>query len=108
MQNTKTTRPAPWSADEDRAVVRDYLAQMAALKRAEKVNKSATRAALMPQLNNRSEGSIEFKRCNVSAVLVEMGRPYWPGYRPAFNYQRALVDTVRAELAALEPKPAAA
>ncbi len=97
---TQTTKPAAWSADEDRVIVRDYLDAMAAIGRAELVNKSTTRRALLPRLNNRSESSIEFKRCNVSAVLVELGRGYWPGYRPASNYQRSLVDTVKAELAA--------
>ncbi len=106
--NTKSTRPAAWSGDEDRAIVRDYLEQMAALGRAERVNKTATRRALLPRLNGRSEASIEFKRCNVSAVLVELGRGYWPGYRPAANYQRSLVDVVRAELAAREAAPALA
>jgi hypothetical protein len=98
----KAARPAPWSAEEDRAIVRDYLDMMAALGRAERINKAATRRALMPKLNGRSEASVEFKRCNVSAVLAEMGRGWLPGYRPAYNYQRGLVDTVRAELAARE------
>lgn len=99
MQNTKP-KPAPWSAEEDRAIVRDYLDMMAALGRAEKVNKTATRRALLPRLNGRSESSVEFKRCNVSAVLAEMGRGWLPGYRPASNYQKSLADVVRAELAA--------
>lgn len=106
MQNTKT-KPAPWSVDEDRAIVRDYLEMMAALGRAEKVNKTATRRALLPKLNNRSEASIEFKRCNVSAVLAEMGRAWLPGYRPASNYQRRLVDVVTEELKQKEARSAA-
>ena len=106
--NTTAKRPAAWSADEDRAIVRDYLEQMAALGRAEKVNKTNTRRALLAHLNGRSESSVEFKRCNVSAVLADLGRGYWPGYRPASNYQRSLVDVVRAELAAREAAPALA
>lgn len=94
-----TTKPAPWSAEEDRAIVRDYLDMMAAHGRGEKVNKTATRRALLPRLNGRSESSVEFKRCNVSAVLADMGRAWLPGYRPAANYQKSLADAVRAELA---------
>jgi hypothetical protein len=91
-------RPQAWTEAEDALIVRDYLALMAALGRAEKINKAATRRALLPLLNNRSEGSIEFKRCNVSAVLVSLGRSYLPGYLPRDNYQRRLVDTVKREL----------
>lgn len=91
-------RPAPWSAEEDRLIVSDYLQMMAALGRAEKINKAATRRSLMLKLNNRSEGSVEFKRCNVSAVLVDLGRAWLPGYRPAHNYQRGLIEIVKAEL----------
>lgn len=94
----KQNRPVPWSAEEDRLIVRDYLDMMAALGRAEKINKAATRRALMPKLNNRSEGSVEFKRCNISAVLVLLERAWLPGYRPADNYQRGLIDVVKAEL----------
>lgn len=108
MNTQKTGRPAPWSADEDRVIVSDYLAQMAALGRAEKVNKAVTRRALLPLLNNRSESSVEFKRCNISAVLDSLGRGYWPGYRPCLNYQRSLVEAVKTELAKREPITAAA
>lgn len=97
--NTTTKRPAPWSADEDRIIVRDYLDMLAAVGRAEPINKAATRRALLPRLNNRSEASVEFKRCNISAALVDLGRGYLPGYRPATNYQRSLLETVRTELA---------
>ncbi len=95
----KKQRPAPWSNEEDRLIVRDYLDMMAALGRAEKINKAATRRALMTKLNNRSEGSVEFKRCNISAVLVLLGRTWLPGYRPAENYQRGLIEIVKQELA---------
>jgi hypothetical protein len=30
---------------------------------------------LIPQLAGRSDGSVEFKRQNISSVLVEMGLP---------------------------------
>lgn len=92
-------RPQPWSEAEDRAIVTDYLANLAAVTRGMPVSKAATRRALLPQLNGRNESSVEFKRCNVSAVLVDLGHAYWQGYRPASNYQRRLVETVRAALA---------
>ncbi len=100
MENQQTAkRPAAWSHAEDQTLVRDYLAMQSAVAAGRKVNKAATRRALLPLLNNRSEASVEFKRCNVSACLVDLGRGWLAGYRPASNYQRSLLDTVRAELA---------
>jgi hypothetical protein len=41
----------------------------------------------------RSKASIEYKHCNISAVLVELGVPPLAGYRPPFNYQQLLVPS---------------
>ncbi|MFL1467536.1 DUF3883 domain-containing protein [Marinobacter sp. HN1S83] len=62
-------------------------------------SKASHRRALQPRLNNRSEGSIEYKHQNVSAVLLELGLPYIPGYKPAFNYQHQLKQVVLSYLA---------
>ncbi len=40
---------------------------------------------------DRSEGSIEFKHQNVSAVLLKLGLPRIAGYVPAANYQKAII-----------------
>ena len=48
----------------------------------------------MPLLNDRSEGSVEFKHQNISAVLKGLGEDWIPGYKPAFNFQMTLVDAV--------------
>lgn len=58
-------------------------------------NKTEHRRALMEQLNNRSDGSVEIKHHNISAVLIEMGIPYFDGYKPRFNYQRSLLPGSR-------------
>ena len=58
-------------------------------------NKSITRRALLPKLNHRSEGSIEMKRMNISAVLADLKCEYVVGYKPAANYQKSLVVTVK-------------
>ena len=42
----------------------------------------------------RIAGSVEFKHQNISAVLMELGIDWIPGYKPAINYQNALVDAV--------------
>ena len=43
---------------------------------------------------DRTDGSIEFKRENISAVLGELGFPWIKGYKPAANYQDALFEAI--------------
>jgi len=62
-------------------------------------NKAEHRRALQPLLDDRSEGSIEFKHQNISAVLKGLGEIWITGYKPAFNFQMALVDAVARWLA---------
>ena len=62
------------------------------------LNKSEHRRALQDRID-RGEGSIEYKHQNISAVLVGLGETWIVGYRPAFNYQRALEDAVLRWLA---------
>lgn len=53
-------------------------------------NKTEHRRNLLPLLPARSEGAIEFKHQNISAVLVNLGLPYIKGYLPRQNYQQIL------------------
>ena len=57
-------------------------------------SKAEHRRTLLQLLNGRSEGSIEFKHQNISAVLKGLGEDWIPGYKPAFNFQMSLVDAV--------------
>lgn len=57
-------------------------------------NKAEHRRQLLPRLNNRSGGSVEFKHQNISAVLKGLGEVWITGYKPAFNFQTSLVDAV--------------
>ena len=91
----KSKRPAPWSEVEDITIVTDYLLMLELQTKGKPFNKSATRRALLPRLNHRSEGSIEMKRMNISAVLADLGCAYLVGYKPAANYQKSLVVTVK-------------
>lgn len=64
-------------------------------------NKTEHRRNLQKLLNDRSEGSIEFKHCNVSAVMIELGFPYIAGYKPRWNFQKgSLTATVTEHLKA--------
>ena len=64
----------------------------------ETYRKSEHRKALIPSLEGRSKGSVEFKHQNVSGVLVELGLPYVEGYKPRGNYQGLLATEVESFL----------
>ncbi len=86
--------PLPWSNTEVQLIVADYFNMLSAELKGESYSKAAHRRALMPLLQNRSEGSVEFKHQNISAVLMELGQPYIIGYLPRVNYQNSLRSAV--------------
>lgn len=83
-----------WTREEVELIVAAYFEMLSMEQAGAAFNKSEFRRRLLPQLRNRSEGSIEFKHRNISAVLVRMGQPYVKGYIPAHNYQRQLLEEV--------------
>jgi hypothetical protein len=83
-----------WNLEEVQIIVADYFAMLSQELANKPYSKAAHRTALMPLLNNRSAGSIEFKHQNISAVLVQMGLPFIKGYKPRYNYQQLLVRSV--------------
>ncbi len=89
-----------WNWLETEAFVQDYFSMLDKELRGEQYSKAQHRRDLLPKLEKRSEGSIEFKHQNISAVLIEMGQPYIAGYKPDFNYQKQLKNVVLAYLAA--------
>jgi hypothetical protein len=94
-----------WNWLEVEATVQDYFSMLSKELNGETYNKSEHRRALITKVNRcnskpRSEGAVEFKHQNISAVLIEMGQPYIAGYKPAFNYQGQLQQVVLAHLAA--------
>lgn len=85
---------AAWSNIEVELAVADYFAMLAKELAGQNYTKAEHRRNLLPLLNDRSEGSIEFKHQNISAVLINLGQPYIKGYLPRFNYQKILEDKV--------------
>lgn len=83
-----------WTYEENDLIVADYFAMLADDMVERPYNKAEHRRALLPLLNDRSEGSVEFKHQNISAVLKGLGEDWIPGYKPAFNFQMSLVDAV--------------
>jgi hypothetical protein len=95
-QESDTSRD--WTDQEVQLIVADYFAMLQAELNGEAYRKSEHRKVLIPQLQGRSEGSVEFKHQNISAVLVEMGLPYVEGYKPRGNYQGLLATEVESFL----------
>lgn len=87
-----------WSREEVEACVADYLHMLTLELNGQRYNKTEHANALLEKLNGRNRASIEFKHCNISAVLLELGYPYINGYKPRGNFQALLVDTVEAQL----------
>jgi hypothetical protein len=85
------SRPVDWTADEVRLIVADYLDMLRMDLADRPFRKASHNQALRESLNARSEGSVEFKHQNISAVLLDKGMPYLDGYKPAKNYQKRLL-----------------
>lgn len=77
-------------------IVADYFAMLTAELTGRPFSKAEHNRALQDLLTDppRSRGSIEFKHQNISAVLLGLGQPWINGYKPAANFQNALVDGV--------------
>lgn len=91
-----------WSRDEVELIVADYFAMLEAELSGEAKNKAAHNSALQER-TGRSKGSIEFKHCNISAVLVNFRQPFLAGYLPRQNYQQ-LLEQVVLEWLAVHPR----
>jgi hypothetical protein len=88
-----------WTRHENELIVADYLQMLTKELNGQKYNKAERARALLPLLNDRSKGSIEFKRANISAVMIELGFPSVPGYKPRANFQRdGLVEVVSEQV----------
>lgn len=93
MSDAQTGRGGNWTVAEIDAAVEDYKAMLEQQLAGTPYNKTEHRRALMTRVR-RTEGSIEFKHGNISAVLEEIGQPWIDGYKPAPNFQKSLVDAV--------------
>jgi hypothetical protein len=90
--------PDSWTRTEVEATVTDYFVMLNLELRGLQYNKSDHRRHLAAQLDQRSDGAIERKHQNISAVLIELGFAYISGYKPLSNYQQLLFDVVSDRL----------
>lgn len=85
-----------WTKYEIGLILNDYFQMLDLEINGQPYKKSEFRKTLLPKLNNRSGGSIEFKHQNISAVLLKYKIPYIVGYKPRSNYQ-ALLEEITLE-----------
>jgi 5-methylcytosine-specific restriction enzyme A len=83
-----------WTHDEVERTVSDYFGMLKMELNGDQYNKSKHRRELVRHLNNRTEGAVELKHQNISAILIEHSMPYIKGYKPRGNYQGLLADVV--------------
>ena len=85
-----------WTREEVEAIVADYLKMLTLELAGQSYNKTEHRKNLQTKLNRRTDASIEFKHCNISAAMIDLGFPYIRGYQPRSNYQ-ALLGVIAEE-----------
>lgn len=88
-----------WSRLEVEATVADYFHMLVMELSGQSYKKSSHRKELLKRLNARSDGAVERKHQNISAILIENGYPYISGYKPLSNYQELLRQIVEERLA---------
>ncbi len=82
-----------WSNSELDLIVADYFTMLKEEQAGETVRKTEHRRALKAHIR-RTDGSIEFKHQNISAVLTQLGLPRIRGYVPAWNFQAAIAAAI--------------
>lgn len=93
METTLAAAGTDWQDWELDVIVADYFAMLRSDLSGVPYVKAVHRRQLQGVIK-RSEGSIEFKYQNISAVLDQLGASWIPGYKPARNFQNALIDAV--------------
>ena len=98
-----------WTGEELDLIVADYFSMLSNEAAGTAFNKAEHNRILRSKIA-RSEGSVEFKHQNISAVLQKLGLPRIEGYKPATNYQKAIIPAIDRYLShnpgALHPETA--
>jgi hypothetical protein len=90
-------RGTDWTGNEIDLIIADYFDMLRLERNGQRFVKAARNEALQ-KLIPRNRKSIEFKHCNISAVLERLGIKPIRGYRPMANFQNALIDGVNRYL----------
>lgn len=92
-----STNSRQWSDAELDALIDSYLGMLRLEVVGEKYNKRQNNLKLQESVR-RTHASIEFKFCNLSAVLHELGLSYIFGYKPRPHYQASLKERLLVRL----------
>jgi hypothetical protein len=99
-----------WSDEELDFIIADYFSMLRSELNGAAYNKSAHRRSLIDRIR-RTEGSVERKHQNISAVLNELALPAISGYKPLPNFQKSIIDAIDRHLTLnpqnLNPEPSA-
>lgn len=79
----------PWTTEENITIIAIYLGMLVLQNKGEKYCKSTFRREVENK-TGRSKASVEFKFCNISAVLRDLDSDYLQGYKPLPHYQKEL------------------
>lgn len=93
------SRGSDWTRVEVEACVADYLHMLTLELNGQRYSKTAHARALMQSLTGRNRASIEFKHCNISAVMLTLGYPYINGYKPRANFQSLMLEVIEEQSA---------
>lgn len=95
---TELSSGGEWSEYEIDALADTYLEMLRLELDGQPYVKRQLNIALQERVK-RSHASIEFKFCNLSAVLRDLNRPYIDGYKPRSHYQASLRNLIERRLA---------
>ncbi|WKZ81907.1 MAG: hypothetical protein QY307_07325 [Acidimicrobiia bacterium] len=87
-----------WSDAEIRVAVDSYFVMLMCELAGASVTKAEHRRRAQRLLPGRTAKAVEYKWCNVSAVLSEASLPWIGGFKPLSNYQGRLRELVGAWL----------
>ena len=82
-----------WTEGELDLIVADYFLMLRDEAAGKAYNKAEHNRLLRRHIE-RSEGSIEFKHHNISAVLQELDLPWINGYKPRAHFQKSIIDAI--------------
>ena len=86
-----------WNDEELDFIVADYFSILHSELSGADYSKSAHRRSLIDRIG-RTQGSVERKHQNISAVLSELALPTIAGYKPLPNFQKSIIDAIDRHL----------
>ena len=86
-----------WNDEELDFIVADYFSMLHSELSGADYSKSAHRRSLIDRIG-RTQGSVERKHQNISAVLSELALPTIAGYKPLPNFQKSIIDAIDRHL----------